>query len=184
MVALQFPSRLMTERLVFDKLKPTDAEAWLQFYKGGSSTGPWSGPKVSPEMAWDALYEATTQRYIMGTGGLMALRMPETQHLIGVCGLSLQDVNGCNETEIGYSILPKYRRLGFAYEAAYSCMQYAFRNDIAPSLVCIVHIRNRASQALALKLGMRNEHRLEYKGNPVYLFRIPAPQNPGQPVIP
>ncbi len=101
-----------------------------------------------------------------------ALIHKETNDLVGMCGLLVQTVDRTEELEIGYSILPKYWRNGYAFEAARKCKEHAFSNNLADSLISIIHIDNLPSQKVALKNGMKLSKTTVYKNNPVHIFRV------------
>lgn len=92
--------------------------------------------------------------------------------LIGQCGLLAQTVDDIEELEIGYSILPKYWKKGYASEAAKKCKKYAFENGFAKSLISIIHIDNIPSQKVAANNGMYLDKTTTYKDNPVHIFRV------------
>jgi RimJ/RimL family protein N-acetyltransferase len=71
-------------------------------------------------------------------------------------------------------LLPHFRGLGFASEAAKKCRDYAFENDLSPSLISIISLTNKPSESVARKNGMEVEKKKFYKGNAVNIFRISA----------
>ena len=95
-----------------------------------------------------------------------------TNEFIGQCGLLVQEVDGAEELEIGYSILPRHWNKGYATEAAIKCRDFAFSNAFKDSLISIVHIENFKSEKVALKNGMIKIHQTIFKESPVNIFRI------------
>ncbi|MBT8183639.1 MAG: GNAT family N-acetyltransferase, partial [Eudoraea sp.] len=95
-----------------------------------------------------------------------------TNKLIGQCGLLVQSVDGIEELEIGYSILPEYWRNGYATEAAILCRDHAFNHQFSESLISIIHEDNLPSKKVARNNGMRMDKKTRYKNNPVEIFRI------------
>ncbi len=187
-LAIAFPIRADTmakhlleqqesERLYFRKVQPSDFETWLPFYHDPESTQHWDGIPSDSIQACQEQFDRIFERYENLLGGMNALVLKESHVLIGLCGLLIQTVDGKEELEIGYSILPNYRQQGFAIEAAMACKKYAFDRQLAPSLISIIHINNRASQKVALKNGMQKTIQTNYKGNPVYIYRINVPQS-------
>jgi RimJ/RimL family protein N-acetyltransferase len=161
-----------SSRLYFRTVIPEDFEAWLPFYEDPSSTQFWEGPALQPREACRAQFDRIFERYEKSLGGMNALLLKETETFVGFCGLLVQEIDGEEELEIGYSILPAYRRLGYATEAARTCMELAFGNTRLASLVSIIHINNYRSRGVALKNGMHLEKTTVYKENPVAIFRI------------
>lgn len=86
--------------------------------------------------------------------GLWALALKETDELVGQCGLTIQNVEGVDEIEIGYHISKFYRRQGFAFEAACACRDYAFDALGLERIVITTGTDNLPSQGVAQKVGM------------------------------
>ncbi|WP_343485623.1 GNAT family N-acetyltransferase [Allomuricauda sp. d1] len=161
-----------TERLLFRKFTPEDFDLWLPFYDDPRSTEFWDGLPENPIEACQQQFDRIFERYEKGLGGMNALILKETEALVGMCGLLVQTVDEKEELEIGYSVLPKYWKKGFAIEAASKCKQFAFENHFADSLISIIHIDNVPSQKVALKNGMVLDKITTYKDNPVHIFRV------------
>ncbi len=161
-----------TERLRFRKLVPADFELWLPFHKDKRTSEFWNGLPQDPETACEQDFERTFYRYSNHLGGKQALILKGTGELIGLCGLLVQEVDGQKELEIAYSLLPPFWKRGFATEAAVKCREFAFHNQLAESLVSIIHIGNVPSQKVALNNGMQLDRTTTYNNNPVHIFRI------------
>lgn len=161
-----------TERLHFRKVIPADFEDWLPFYHNPLSTKHWDGLPSNPTIACREQFDRIFERYENDLGGMNALVLRQTDQLIGLCGLLIQQVDHIQELEIGYSILPQFWLQGFAFEAAQKCKHFAFENSLANSLISIIHIDNVPSQKVALKNGMYLDKTTTYKNNPVHIFRV------------
>ena len=162
----------VSERLTYRQVRPTDRDLWLPFFLDPESTRYWEGIPDDPEIACDEQFGRIFERYEKGLGGMNALSLKIDGTFIGLCGLLVQWVDGIRELEIGYSILPAFRRQGFALEAASRCRQYAFEHQLATSLISIIHTANLPSQRVAIRNGMQREKSSWYKNNPVYIYRI------------
>lgn len=80
------------------------------------------------------------------------LFLRQSNEFIGCCGLRPHNLS--NHTyEIGFHIIPKYWRRGFAEEAARRTIQYAFEDLSAKELFAGHNPHNTASQKLLIKLG-------------------------------
>lgn len=101
-----------------------------------------------------------------------ALVCKTTEAFVGIAGLLLQTVDDIQELEIGYSILPKHWKKGYATEAAIKCKDHAIANKLSDSLISIIHIDNVPSQKVATNNGMVLDKITTYRDNPVHIYRI------------
>jgi RimJ/RimL family protein N-acetyltransferase len=163
-----------SKRLSFRKVKSSDYAHWLPFHEEPLSRQYWSGLPENPKVACDVQFKAIFKRYEEGLGGMNALILKSENRLVGLCGLLVQEVDGQQELEIGYSILPEAWSNGIATEAAQKCKEVAFKNKWSPSLISIIHVDNVPSQKVALKNGMQLDKTTTYKDNPVHIFRCYA----------
>lgn len=161
-----------SERLLFRKLRSSDFEDWLPFYHDPKSTQYWEGLPSNPEEACKAQFDRVFERYENDLGGMNAITLKASGQLVGICGLLVQVVDGIEELEIGYSILPKFWLQGYAFEAAQKCKHFAFQEDFSDSLISIIHVDNVPSQKVALKNGMFLDKTTIYRDNPVHIFRV------------
>ncbi len=164
-----------TERLLFRKLVQEDFQEWLPFHQDSRSSEYWTGESSDATTACKMWFESTLYRYQNNFGGMNMLIEKNKKVIIGQCGLLIQIVDGVQEMEIGYSILPSYWNQGYATEAARKCMEHAFQNQLSKSLISIIHVENTASQKVAENVGMSLDKTTLYKDNPVYIFRINEP---------
>ncbi|NKI33096.1 GNAT family N-acetyltransferase [Croceivirga thetidis] len=161
-----------SERLLFRKITPSDFEKWLPFYYDPDSTKHWDGLPEDPIIACQQQFDRVFERYDSNLGGMNALISKETQQLVGICGLLVQVVDEIQELEIGYSLLPKFRKMGFAIEAAQRCKDHAMQFELSESLISIIHVDNLPSQNVAQKNGMHLDKTTTYKQNQVHIFRV------------
>lgn len=161
-----------SERLLYRKLEPADFDTWLPFHQNPLSNNFWVGLPQDPIVACQHWFNKAFHRYENNLGGMNVLTNKNTNEFIGQCGLLVQTIDGIKELEIGYSILPKYWKQGYAIEAAQKCKSFAIENNFAESLISTIHIDNIASQKVALKNGMHLDKTTVYDGNPAHIFRI------------
>ncbi|TMM57956.1 GNAT family N-acetyltransferase [Maribacter algarum] len=163
---------LETERLRFRKLERTDFETWLPFHQEPLSTEFWIGLPEDPVEACQHWFDKAFHRYDNDLGGMNVLIHKETNEFIGQCGLLIQTVDGIKELEVGYSMLPKYWRQGYATEAAQKCKAFAIENNLATSLISIINVDNIPSQKVAINNGMHLDKTTIFNENPSHIFRI------------
>lgn len=162
-----------TERLIFRKLEPSDFNNWLQFCEEQSSLQYiWPGDEKTPFDKCTLWFDKVFYRYKNSLGGMNVIIDKVTNEFIGQCGLLIQKVDGEDELEIGYSLMPKQRGKGYAIEAAKKCRNFAFENNIANSIISIIHPLNIDSAKVAIANGMVLEKQTTYTGVTVNIFRI------------
>lgn len=112
-------------------------------------------------------------RYTENRFGLQVLINKSTNEFIGLCGLLTQDVNGVNEIEVGYHIFKKYWKQGFATEAAKLFIDYAFKNNLANSIISVIDVDNVKSRRVAEKNGLKIDKLTKWLNDEdVYIYRI------------
>lgn len=84
--------------------------------------------------------------------GLWAMELRPGGVFIGDCGLTYQDVDGCEELEIGYHVARMERGKGYATEAARACLDYGFESQGAEFMCSIVSPTNAASCKVAARV--------------------------------
>ncbi|PWK24906.1 RimJ/RimL family protein N-acetyltransferase [Maribacter polysiphoniae] len=161
-----------SERLIYRKLEPSDFQDWLPFFSDPTSSEYWSEETLHPEEACQKWFDKAFFRYRYNLGGMNALIHKETGVFIGQCGLLKQTVDGIDELEIGYSLLPEHRKKGYASEAAKKCKSFAFEHKLSNSLISLIHVDNKPSQRVALNNGMAWDKTTTYKNNPVHIYRV------------
>ena len=160
-----------SERLIFRKVREDDFDAWLPFHEEPESMRYFVGEPEEPAVACRKWFDKVFHRYENDLGGLNALISKETGEFIGMCGLLIQTVDGIQELEIGYSMLPLQWGKGYASEAAIKCKEYAVANRLSESIISIIHIENIGSRKVAQKNGMTLDKKTDFKGIPVDIYR-------------
>ncbi|NOR20075.1 MAG: GNAT family N-acetyltransferase [Xanthomonadales bacterium] len=87
--------------------------------------------------------------------GQFALELKHSGELIGVCGI-LYRVK-LDLTDVGFALMPKFWRQGFAFEAARAVMDYGHSVLAVENIVGLTSGTNVASINLLKKLGMQFE---------------------------
>lgn len=160
-------------RLKFRPLQIDDIDIWQNFFIDNPSL-PYLGFDINHDIlslsqGW---IESQLKRYSENRYGHLALIDKASQEFIGQCGLLTQTVDNENLIEIGYHILPQYWGNGYATEAATTLKNFSFENQLTDKLVSIIDVRNRASQNVARKNGMRPLYEIKYQGLDVIVFGI------------
>lgn len=166
-----FPG-ISTARLEFRLLTPEDFSLCLPFFQDPRTHQYWDVGGKDAHTLCTEWSDKQRWRYEHGKGGAQVLIEKRTGALVGWCGLLVQQVDGREEVEVGYSLLPAYWGKGYASEAARRCIALAFENGLAESIISIIQVHNIPSQRVAERNGLARERQTTYQGNPVFLYRI------------
>ncbi len=170
---MNYPLRIETARLWTRPVTMDDQHAWAAFLADAEATRFLPSPDgQSPAQRAAAWMVKQLGRYADARYGMMALIHKETGAFIGQCGLLSQTVDEVAELEVGYHIFPQYWRQGFASEAAQAMRDLGFENNLAASIISLIHQQNQGSQAVARANGMLLERSTHFLGLDAYVFRI------------
>ena len=162
-----------TERLKFRLLEIEDFDVCIKLFEDIETCRFLGVDKIeTPKERCKLWFEMTFDRYKNDLGGQNILLDKNTNEIIGQCGLLVREIEGKQEIEIAYSILPKYRKKGFASESTKKCKDFAFENNFSQSLISIINTENINSEKVAKNNGMRNDKTIKYNGMLVNIYRI------------
>jgi [ribosomal protein S5]-alanine N-acetyltransferase len=143
---------LETSRLILRELRPDDVDALalvlsdletMRFYPA-----PYDRAGVEQWIA------RNFRRYAENGHGLWAMILKSNRELVGDCGLTIQNVEGQNEIEIGYHVRRDHWGQGLATEAARACRDLGFARLPVEQIVSLIRPENLPSRRVAEKNGM------------------------------
>jgi [ribosomal protein S5]-alanine N-acetyltransferase len=172
-VALTPCALVETPRLSTRLLGPEDVDVWLKFLMGAGSRDflPFvEGDRASAQW-W---IERQMARYERDGHGLVALILKGTGEFAGQAGLLTQQTEVSEELEIGYHILPDFRGMGLATEAARAFKECIFEAGFAETVVSIIAVANTASQRVAARNGMMRDYQTGIYSVPHDVWRVRA----------
>jgi RimJ/RimL family protein N-acetyltransferase len=161
-----------SERLHFRAVNEKYFPEWLSFMKDPRTQMHWFEPNEPAEVKTKKWFERQEERYSKGLGGMNALIRKDTDTFIGHAGLLVQEVDGVEELEVAYSLLPEAWGMGYATEAARFCRDHAFAHGFTDSLISIIAVTNEPSKKVARRNGMTLDFTTTYKENPVEIYRV------------
>jgi RimJ/RimL family protein N-acetyltransferase len=171
-----YEDNLQSERLITRKLKETDIAIWEKFFEDSEAVEFLYLPslELNSNIEYSThMIKKQLERYKEERFGHQALIDKKTSKFIGICGLLTQEVDGEKEIEVGYHILKKHWRQGYAAEAAKLFIDYAFKNELTTSIVSVIDIENVKSQKVAEKNGLTIHKKTKWLDNEdVYIYRI------------
>ncbi len=144
---------LETERLYLRELVLEDKKELSKVLSNPESMEfyphPFSDEEVEKWIRWNI------ENYKKYKHGLWAVILKEGNVFIGDCGITMQDIGNEIVPEIGFHIIKKYCKKGFATEAALACKEYAFNVLNYSKVFSYTTIRNIPSQKVASKIGLQ-----------------------------
>lgn len=162
---------LSTQRLLLRPISSADVEALHSFW-----TDPavrkylWDNEIISKDRVVDIVRDSETCFGELGSG-LFAIELNEEPgHLVGFCGLRHMD--GGDDVELLYGILPRYWGEGFVTEAAREVLRHGFESCGLERIVGATDTPNQRSVRVMQRLGMVFEDRREYKGLDTVFYSI------------
>lgn len=160
-----------SERLIFRRLNINDVDAWMEYFASDEALK-FMPLKLNDREDCIAWIKRAEWRYDTFGMGLWALIDKESNEIVGQCGLLVQEIDNTQELEIGYHLIPRFWKKGFAIEAALACKKFAIENKLADSVISIIHIDNINSQKVAERNGMIREKQTTFWDYPVYVYRV------------
>lgn len=152
-----------TDRLLLRPISLTDVDDLLEYQSNPEIVRyiPW--PERTREQVVEAAEKMLTlAKFDLKEDGdflvlVWEIRSGEFKDkVIGQSNMGLKSLrDGC--ADIGWVTHQDFQRQGYAFEATYALMQYAFENFPIRRLIADIDTRNPESGAMASKLGMRRE---------------------------
>ncbi len=102
-----------------------------------------------------------------GFGGYVTEKIG-TKEIVGTCGIYKRP--DLDHPDIGFALLPKYAKQGYAFEAACAIKEYAIHTLKLGILYGITLPTNTNSIRLLEKLGFKNTDRIYLEGDPEELL--------------
>ncbi len=165
---------LHTDRLRFRGLTRSDLPKLLHFFSDPIATQ-YLSIETDKENFTEKWMQGQCRRYKKGTGGLHAIELKSTGELIGQCGLVWQFVDGIPKWEVGYHFFRQFWGNGYATEAAQACRNFCFENEMAETLISLIHPKNEKSKAVAKRTGLAFWKETDFQGKPVEVYKIIRP---------
>lgn len=143
---------LFTDRLILRPHKPEDLDDWARFYADEHTTRFLGG--VQPRsVAWRSLCAMAGAWTIRGFS-MFAVEERGTGRWVGRIGP--WEPEGWPGREVGYGLLPEFAGRGYATEAAAAAIDFVVDVLRWNEVVQTIHPDNRASIAVAERLGARH----------------------------
>lgn len=147
--------QLETARLILRPLQQGDLDGMLSVL-GDPDTMAFFPEPYSRERL-KVIIQKQMQLFETKGYGLFAVIEKDSGHFIGECGITVQDIDGHDELEIGYCFAKETWGLGFAPEAAAAMRDYGFEQLGLEKLYSYMASDHLQSRRVAEKIGMTLE---------------------------
>jgi len=143
---------LETPRLILRELRTDDADALALVLSDAETMRFYPAPFDRTRVEqWIA---RQIHRYAENGHGLWAVILKSNDELVGDCGLTIQNVEGQNEIEIGYHVRRDQWGQGLATEAARACRDLGFARLPVERIISLIRPENLPSRRVAEKNDM------------------------------
>lgn len=161
-----------TERLILREFQPEDYPELSPIL---------ANPNVMKFSVSDRLSVAQTQEkiesfinsYRQHGFGKWAVFLKQKKQIIGYCGIAIEEIDGQQETELGYRLSDRYWGKGLATEAAQAALQYGLNYLKLPYILAVVEPANTASIRVIEKLGMKYKSQTIFQGLEMNVYSNP-----------
>lgn len=155
-------SIIETERLLLRKLEIGDAEKLALVLSDKESMKhyphPFSKDEVIDWIHWNL------NNYEKYGFGLWAVIRKGDMEFLGDCGITMQTIDGQILPEIGFHIIGRFCKNGYASEAAFSCLDYVAMKYGFKDIFAYCEEHNAPSVKVMKKIGMKKEKEYEEDG--------------------
>jgi ribosomal-protein-alanine N-acetyltransferase len=114
--------------------------------------------------------ELVSSRWQQEKIGFCAMIEKSSRQFAGWCGLWQLKETG--ETEVGYAVAKQFWGKGYAPEAAFEFLNYAFEQLNSGKIAAVARPENLASRRVMEKLGMRYDYTGEFYGRDLVHYSI------------
>ena len=147
---------LETERLLLRHLNAEDADFILELLNEPAYNQNIGDRGVRPvDGARRYIEDGPAASYAANGFGLYAIVLKESGTPIGMCGLIRRDI--LEDVDIGYALLKRHWRQGYAQEAAAAVLDYGYNVLKLKRIVAITAPDNAGSIHVLEKIGLRYE---------------------------
>ena len=99
-----------------------------------------------------------------------------TDSFVGRGGIRKVTVNGKEEVELGYALMPEFWGRELAVEIGKKALSIAFDDFNYPSVVCYTLVNNKRSERVMQKIGFSFEQAITHANYPHVLYRYKNPK--------
>lgn len=162
--------KIETAHLIGCKVQQDDLGLLYRMYTNEEVMYTLGGTKIFREAK--ELHARIAEQWEKFDFGLYIFRDKETNEFVGRGGLKKTHIDGKDEIEVLYAVIPKYWGKGLALEMAQKSIEIAFEKLNIDNLVCLTWAENKRSQKVMEKAGFKQEKNFAYADLPHTLYRL------------
>ena len=151
---------LETKRLSLVELTKEDSNSLFELFSDRSVVEYYDLEAFTELSQASNLIELFNSRFKDNSGIRWAIRLKETNHLVGTCGFNSWSPK-MKSAVLGYDLLPKYWGMGITTEAVHRIVKAAFLGELSCGKLNRIQgdtvTGNSASESLLLKVGFKEE---------------------------
>ncbi len=171
---------IKTERLELRPMLASDAVAFFEFYSDPETMRFIGAGKTvdSVDEVRLSIEKHQKTHYQEHGLGLWAVRLAESETLIGHCGVLFWEIDGFREHEIAYLLGKQFCGKGYATEAAIAVRDWGFRKRKFSRMVSLMYPDNLSSKKVAERVGMQYEKSVTIMENvEVHMYALKNPNS-------
>lgn len=173
---------ITTERLVLREIHEADYEALSCILQDSETMYALDMP-FTDEQVIRFIHEMQTH-YGQRGFGYWAISEKESQELIGIGGLMIEEADGTEHVGVVYTLDKNHWGNGYATEAADACIEYGFSAFQFHEITAQVKLDNEKSRAVAERLGMLLKMSFSVEREDSYdKYLLYGKESEGRPVI-
>lgn len=176
---MEFIGSFESARLVAERPRPGHIDDLRRMHRDARVMATLGGVRNDEET--QAFLDQTLVHWARHGFGLWIFRDRVSGAFAGRGGLRHVEVEGADEIELAYALLPPYWRQGLATEMGGAILDAAFRRLGLAEIVCFTQATNHASRRVMEKLGFRYERDFVRAALPHVLCRLKRPASVPKP---
>ncbi len=161
---------IKTERLILRAFEESDAKPLYHILNQENVLRYYPNPTPPPPEKVSRFISHQLEQWEQYGYAWWAVTLPSSCDLLGWCGLQYLPETG--ETEVGYLLGKPWWGKGYATEAAYASLGFAFNELNMEQIIALVHPENQASIRVVEKIGMQFVDATRYFGMDILRYRI------------
>ena len=156
-----------TERLIIREIVSTDIDAMFELHSDPEVHRYLGNKTIVSEEKIIKIIDSLTQQYVDFGVGRWAMINKKTNEFIGWTGLEFvtkETNNHKNFYDLGYRLIKRFWRQGFATESAFASVKYAFDNLKITEIYAMADIENEGSNKILKKVGLKFIETFDFEG--------------------